>query len=89
MKGTYKDFYNFAKIISPNIVKLWEDFNMRERRKWKPQIRRVLWYESLWHELHICGKCRKAIAEYLPKDKSMECLNAIPEVPPMKWRSKI
>ncbi len=54
--------------------KIWEDFTMRERRKWKPQIRHTLWYESLWHELHICGKCRKAIAEYLPKGKSMKCL---------------
>ena len=29
MIGTYKNFYNFIKIISPYSVKLWEDFNNR------------------------------------------------------------
>ena len=33
MIGKYKDFFNFINIISPNLIKLWEDLNLRSDPK--------------------------------------------------------
>ena len=43
---------------------IWEDFTIRERRRRKPKIGVASFHEYFWNELHVCGKCRKAIAEY-------------------------
>lgn len=43
---------------------LWRDFTVKERRRMKPRIEVGSFHESWWNELHICGRCRKAIVEF-------------------------
>ena len=52
---------------------IWDDFTIRERKTYKPKILIASWQESWWDEFHVCGKCRKALAEYKGEtDEHME-----------------
>lgn len=44
--------------------KIWDILITREKKERKLKMLVSSWQESWWEYFDVCGKCRKAIAEY-------------------------
>lgn len=75
MIGKYKEFFNFINIISPNLVKLWEDLNLRPDPK-KGDMFNILYpftyEETVYNVSHIRTsiKAKFIKVEYDPEFKN-------------------
>ena len=75
MVGKYKDFFNFINIIGPNLVKLWEDLNLRPDPK-KGDMFDILYpftYEETVYNVSHTGtpiKAKFIKVEYDPEFKN-------------------